>query len=80
MKKMLVLGALALGLAFAGETIAKADCYPATNVGWGQPVYYGYRYPHRRVVRRIYVRPTYYNHYGYRAYDYRPRVAIGVGF
>jgi hypothetical protein len=66
MKKMLVLGALVLGLAFAGETIAKAQCYPTPVVEVCRAPSYGYRHPYHRVVRQAYFRPAYYHHYGYR--------------
>ena len=80
MKKMLALGALVLGFAFAGETIANAQCYyPAPAATAYYAPRYGYNH-HRHVVRRVYVRPTYYGHYGNRPYNYQPRVAIGVGF
>jgi hypothetical protein len=79
MKKMLVLGALVLGLAFAGGTIANAQCYPAPVATFRCAPYYGYHYyPRHRIVRQAYLRPAY--HYGYRPYAPRPRVAIGVGF
>lgn len=80
MKKLLVLSALVLGLAFAGQTIASAQCYypaPAASVYYAP--YYGYHH-HRHVVRRVYVRPTHYNHYGYRPYAPQARIAFGVGY
>ncbi len=79
MKKMLVLGALVLGLAFAGGTIANAQCYPARVATVRCAPSYGYHYyPRHRGMRQSYLRPT--DCYVYRTYAPRPRVAIGVGF
>jgi len=66
MKKMLVLGALVLGLAFAGETIAKAQCYPTPVVEVCRAPSYGYRHPYHRVVGPAYFRPAYKPNYGLR--------------
>ena len=78
MKKLLVLSALALALAFAGGTIANAQCYPARVSTVYHAPYVGYQHPHPRIVRQAYYRPAYY--YGYRAYVARPRVVYGCGY
>jgi len=84
MKKMLVLGALVIGLAFAGETVALAQCCAAPVAPVCRTPYYGpnygYYHPHRRYVRQAYVRPVYHNRYGFQPYAPRPRVTFGVNY
>ena len=78
MKKMLVLSALALGLVFAGETIANAQCYSAPVATVYRAPYVGYQHPRHRIVRQAYYRPAYY--YGCRTYATGPRIVFGVGY
>jgi len=66
MKKLICLGALALGVAFAGENLAQAQCNEPVYVGVYRAPYYGYYHLRHRVVRQAWFRPAY--PYGYRAY------------
>ena len=66
MKKLLCLGALMLGVAFAGAEIAQAQCYQPSYVGVYRAPYCGYYHPRHRVVRQVWFRPAY--PYGYRPY------------
>lgn len=67
MKKLLCLGALMLGVAFAGASFAQAQCYEPVYVGVYRAPNYGYYHPRHRVVRQAWIRPAY---YGYRPYAY----------
>ena len=78
MKKMLVLSALVLGLAFGGGTIANAQCYSAPVVTVYRAPYVGYQHPCHRIVRQAYFRPAYY--YGCQTYAPRSRIVFGVGY